>query len=550
MNTAAQSVAGRLVELAGIEPDSPAVLVERLGLWHSLTRSEVVDQFQKLSTVLTAHGVTSGSRVVAICGDRSRAVTVDLALQWCNAAALIVSDDVAPALCDYFVKLTAPSFVIVDRDTIGGELLAHVDRFHASGGHVLDLGQLQRERLEALPRLTHDDSQLGATLTLSSGLTARRRLVELTTQAVLDASDRAVSTLRMNSRDRCIVTQPIDDASHRTLSTYGGLLSGAVVAFPDRYGDPRQAMRDVRPTVLTMSPRELADLADEITSKLRRTRLMKRLLVRGLLKTADMSETPSRSVVRILAARLVRSKEGWTSLRLILSTGASLPAAVRTFYSQLGIAVVAGMSYADLPGLALVETGDGAIDLMKPAEGVDASIGSEGAMHVRQANGSLLELGDTFVAEGSGWRWQGRVDRSIDRWDGASHPEAIEQLACGIAVVRSAVFTETAKGEPRLIVEPRLDALRQIAKADGITALSDGRLVTDKRVREAVRDLVRFTLVSAGLPSSISSSIDVHLLSYHVDRSSGALTSSGVMRPVSVIEAFEIESRDASRSPL
>ena len=184
-----------------------------------------------------------------------------------------------------------------------------------------------------------------ATIVFTSGTTGRPKGVELTHANILSNVVAATAAVPIGPEDRLLSFLPLSHMFERTVGYYAPMLHGSTVAFARSVGTLRQDLKMQPPTVLVSVPRVYEKIYRGLISKPPLNTLLGRVLV-SLSRRVGRAQpwSPWRlfgGLMRWLIGRRVLQGLGG-HLRIAITGGAAMNAAVADFFAGIGLKVLQG----------------------------------------------------------------------------------------------------------------------------------------------------------------------------------------------------------------
>jgi long-chain acyl-CoA synthetase len=310
----ADSLPGLLVARAAAAPSAVALRFFRQGKWNDVTLAQLHEKAATIGGGLSAHGVKSGEVVAVIAEDGPLFLAAELGAQ--GIGAVVLALDPALSAADVVGKVNSAGAVAV----IAGdqEQFDKIDESRSDVPSVRLLAVDATRGLRELERLDRDEqdrtmtvAQLCAKGSVSgwastlAGLTpsspARTNGSTTTSHgAIIQQAQSMATRLGLTKTDALCSLQTVADSTEYALAVAGPLLSGSVLHFRGR-ATAQQAMRQVQPTVVHVSPQWLGRIsADTDAQVARATGLKKFALAKGLQRKAAGNVLGSARRVNVL----------------------------------------------------------------------------------------------------------------------------------------------------------------------------------------------------------------------------------------------------------
>jgi len=256
-----------------------------------------------------------------------------------------------------------------------------------------DLNMLDRLRYRKGSQISRD-SRLSdiAMIVYTSGSTGPPKGVELTYANLLFQVQAFRKILATSTEDRVLSVLPLNHALELTCGLLGPLYSGACITYlhTARPEGILGAMKELRPTIMTVVPLLVKIIHGAIFRELGRSSFLRRMLFRSALTLSQVMKKSGIACGRRLFGRIHREFGG--SLRYMLCGGAPLDREIAGDLDLMGIPILQGYGLTESSPTISVNTLDenriGSVG--KPLPGVDVRIARD---HPGDAVGEITTRG-------------------------------------------------------------------------------------------------------------------------------------------------------------
>lgn len=591
------TVLEQLAERARSHPDEQALLFKLHGRWSATTRVQLVQRVAALAVALQQHGIGRGDTVALLLAPHETRVFAALAIQLAGARAVGQSAGVPAEVVGHVLADSGATWVLVQGQAETDRVLALADEgrlpavrriLYADPLGVKDyaspllgpLGDLERTGEEALhdrpdayaELLAELDPQQEAAVNYTSGTTGMPRGVVLTHANIAAATAATVEAFGLGPGDRVLSFRPLSDPVEPGATVFASLVSGAVLALPENRATVRQAMWEIAPTYLHLTPRYVKEIAAGVRIRMLGTRGLKRLVARSWQRSFRRGLTggdarPGR-LSRTFVGGRVLEKLGLDRARWVIVSGTHIPPEAIGFFQALGLQVRPAYSLAEAGGYVIAPTGPQvrADALGTPLPGFETRV-VDGELWVRGAAvaGAYADGGGRVPAlDAEGWLHTGDAAAEVDgeyvvpgrlsddvELPGGARVNAaeVESALRASPYIREALL-DVVGGRVVVTVEPLMATLARWASRQGLEFTTDRSLGELPEVRELIA-----TAVEAGVERFKGLDVgEVRLLQAPLDVASGTLTPSDKVRRdealgAAVVSGSAPDPTAATRSP-
>lgn len=568
MSDVPTSVLHLIVERARTDPQGDALLVKRYGRWVAMSLGDLVSQVTSLALGLQAAGVESGTVVALMMQPHAQRVFTDLALQLIGAPVVGIPTGMPEDQISHLLTDSKATWVVVqnqhladvvlplteDGRTPDVERIAYVDpagvKDYASP-LLRSFGEIQAAGTKALAGaddplpllLDRMDPDGIAVINYSSGTTGKPRGILLTHANLVAATQSTVQALDLDPDDRVLSFRPLSDPVERGATIFPALVAGAVLALPESRASAQDAMWEIAPTYIHLTPRYIKSIATGIRVRMQASRGLKRLVSRwwanGFQQSLAAGENVSPSVLsRRLVGFPVLEKLGLDAATRVVVSGNRIPTEGLAFFAALGLSVRPAYSLAEVGGFALMPQGEEIHrqTLGTAVPGVETRIDDRQLLIRGAAVGSRERSGDgsRTILDADGWLATGDVAKEIDGEIGVRgrlgdmvartggddvNLMEIEAALTASPYIREAVLTP--KGDDLVLtIEPENRSLGRWATSNNVEYTTDRSLLDEERVVGLLR-----RAADVALEPFVGLSIaEVHILTLPLAVADGTLT--------------------------
>lgn len=554
----ADTVWSRLATRAADDPDAVAVLQKRFGLWTSTSIADLVGRAAHTAAALREVGVGDGDVVALVLGPWESRVVIDLALHLAGAVVVGLAPDTPPGTVEHVLADAAPRIAVVQGQAAADVLLEVIEAGSLPSierVHYLDPAGVQdyaNPLLAPFPTVDADgavptslaamvealDPGHPAFRSYTSGIDGPATAVVRTHAHALAAAEATIAAFGLGPQDRVLSFRALSDPVEHGATVFAALVSGAALVLPESRASVRQAMVEIAPTYLHLTPRFLDEIAVDVRLRMQAARGLKRQVLRWWnrrLRADDAAGRASSSspVSRLVIGRPVLAKLGLDEVRWLLVSGSPASTEAVRFFDALGLKVRPAYASAEVGGFALASTTN-----EQRTQGVLRALPG---VQVRVVDGELQLSGPMVTAPTAG-------PTSVDEEGWLATGDRAEEVADGVVVIgRVADALDLPDG--RTVVAQHLAARLRSSPyiREAVVWQEDGRIVavlepmTSALGRWATRQGLRYTTTRSmlGLPEvaalleravdvgagRLDASIDeVRILAHPLSLSGGTLT--------------------------
>lgn len=457
--------------------------------WIGLSYSEVAHQTKDIASGLAARGINRGDRVVLVSENRLEWVIADLAIMSIGAITVpafttnteddhlhLLEDSEAVAIICSTTRLAGIAEGAAERSATC-RLMVMIETsstVHQPAGlaiiswdELMSNGQKYPFDIEASIAETASDDL--ACLIYTSGSDSNPKGVMLSHRAILhNVTSAAIRFDNLHFNDEVFLSLlPLSHAYEHTTGLYLPIYLGAEIYHLKSPDQLVQALKDVRPTMMTTVPRLCELMHDRIKSSMSSSSIVLRhmtaLTVKlGLKRIANGRLSIIEDLINLILTLLVRRKIKKIfggRLKLLVSGGAALSPSVGRYLLALGIRITQGYGQTEAaPVISVSPTRDNRIHTVgTPLHGVEVKL---------NVSGELLVKGDLLM---SGY-WNYPKETAEVMKDGWLHTGDLAEIdADGYLTItgrkKDIIVNSGGENISPLRVETRLSAQRYIAQA-------------------------------------------------------------------------------------
>ncbi len=503
---------------------------KQAGQWVKISTSQVGENVRRLSAGLVGLGLKPGDKVGIVADPSPFWMLMDLAILGSGAISVPMFANISPDNLQYEIKDSGMKILFV------GSVAQHqaMKPFFGSLGKIIVLpdgiddpkcisySQLLKQgeaRQVSHPgeyiRLSEAiNEQDTATIIYTSGSTGTPKGVELTHRNLVTQIQAAGKRFPLDaSRDSIVSCLPLAHVFERMVGYYY-LSSGCNLYFAEEVKKVGDALREKRPTVVTLVPRLLEKAHAKFQANVElATGLKKKLALAawGRAQTKDPGEASSLKdkLFDALVYKKMRAAMGGR-LRLVISGSAPLDPRLNAFFINIGIPVYEGYGLTESsPVIACNFPGHrklGTVGLAYP--GVEVKIGDDGEILTRGPNVmkgyynkpeetaqsvdrmGWLHTGDLGHIDAEGYiKITGRKKELFKTANGKYvAPVPIEQaIASGNKLVDMAMVVAEGKSFTTCLIFPDFENLEVIKRELGCDGMSNDAFLSSPQALECVK---------------------------------------------------------------
>ena len=457
--------------------------------WIGLSYQEVSQQVRDVASGLIARGVNAGDRVVIVSENRLEWVVADLAIMAIGAISVpaftsnttddhlhILEDSQAVAMICSTKRLAAIAEPAAERSPYC-RLMVIVEKsqtMHQPAGlAVIAWQRLMKDGAQfavdidaRIRKIKKDDT---ACLIYTSGSDSQPKGVMLTHRSMLHNIFAAHDRFKSLNLDHEVFLSllPLSHAYEHTTGLYLPILLAAEIYHLTSPDQLAQALKDVRPTMMTTVPRLCEVLHDRMHQAINNASGLEQRLAQLTLRLGHARATQTRlpllhmimdHVLTLLVRRKISAQFGGR-LKVMVSGGAALPPRVGRFFLAMGLPLTQGYGQTEASPVISVNPLD---------NNRIASVGTalEGVELKLAASGELLVRGD-LVMKGYWGRPQETAKMIKNGWLHTGDLAEIDDDGYISIIGRSKDIIVNSGGEniSPMRVETRLSSQSNIAQA-------------------------------------------------------------------------------------
>ena len=383
--------------------------------WIGLSYQEVAQQVRDIASGLIARGINAGDRVVVISENRLEWVVADLAIMAIGGISVpafisnttddhlhILEDSQAVAVICSSKRLAAIAEPAAEQSPYC-RLMVMVEKsqtIHQPAGlAVIAWQQLMKDGTNyavdidaRIRKIKKDDT---ACLIYTSGSDSQPKGVMLTHRSMLHnifaAQDRFQS---LNLEQEVFLSLlPLSHAYEHTTGLYLPILLASEIYHLTAPDQLAQALKDVRPTMMTTVPRLCEVLHDRMHQSINNASGLEQRLAQLTLRLGHARANQTRlpilqmitdHILTFLVRRKIRDHFGGR-LKVMVSGGAALPSRVGRFFLAMGLPLTQGYGQTEASPVISVNPLDNnrIASVGTPLEGVELKLAASGELLVR-----------------------------------------------------------------------------------------------------------------------------------------------------------------------
>ena len=360
MPAASDTFPALLFTHAKVRGSRPAIREKDLGIWQTLTWSEVAEHVRHVAHGLAALGIRPGMHVAVVGENRPRLYMAMMAAQSLGAIPVPLYQDAVAQEMVYVLQDAEISVAIVeDQEQVDkmleiGEQCPALKRvvFDDPRGlrHYTDAMLMSYESLESLgaeyaaqhpgfldAAIAAVQPQDPAAMFYTSGTTGKPKGVVLTHHALIDRA-RAVSELeKLTDQEDVLAYLPPAWIGQNMFSYTQLLVTGFTVNHPESPDTVSIDMRDIGPTYYFAPPRVLEGLLTHVMIRMEDAGFIKRKLFASCMKLARRVGTRILDGESVNAWDRLRYALGMSRVRVAYTAGEAIGPDLFVFYRSIGI---------------------------------------------------------------------------------------------------------------------------------------------------------------------------------------------------------------------
>lgn len=549
-----------LAARAADAPDSVAVLQKRFGLWTATTSAELVARVVATATALRDDGVDRGDVVALVLAPHEDRVVIDLAVQLLGGLVVGVPSNTPLPRVRHLLEDSPPAVAVVQGQAAADGILELLDdgalpklrrMYYLDPAGVqeyaspvlapfpaVDAASVTAPSTAMTALADELDPLAIAARTTTSGTFALPAPVLLSHVNLAAAASATIEAFDLGPGDRVMSFRPLSDPVERGATVFPALLSGATLVLPESRASVGQAMVEIAPTYLHLTPRFAEELATDVRLRMQATTGLKGMVLKSwnakLRAAVEEGRTPQPSgLSRALVGRHVLGKLGLDQVRWLLVSGTPISPEAVAFYAALGVTLRRAYSMAQVGGFAMATTAGtvGWETAMTPVPGIEAGV-EHGELLLRGPSVSedattdgWLRTGDSAESVDDGFVVTGRVGDDVPTSSGGT--VTAQQVAARLRsspYIREAVVA-VEDGFVVAVVEAAQATLSRWANNKGLRFTTARSLIALPESQELLRRAV--DTAAARLDVQLD---DVRVLAAPLSVADGTLT--GTEKPV------------------
>ena len=383
--------------------------------WIGLSYQEVAQQVRDIASGLIARGVNAGDRVVIVSENRLEWVVADLAIMTIGAISVpafisnttddhlhILEDSQAVAMICSTKRLASIAEPAAEQSPYC-RLMVMVEKsqtIHQPAGlAVIEWQRLMKDGTQyamdinaSIRKIKKDDT---ACLIYTSGSDSQPKGVMLTHRSMLHNIYAAQDRFKSLDLDQEVFLSllPLSHAYEHTTGLYLPILLASEIYHLTSPDQLAQALKDVRPTMMTAVPRLCEVLHDRIHQSINNSSAIAQRLAQLTLRLGRARSSQTRlpvlqmltdQVLTLLVRRKVMAHFGGR-LKVMVSGGAALPPRVGRFFLAMGLPLTQGYGQTEASPVISVNplTNNRIASVGTPLSGVEVKLSASGELLVR-----------------------------------------------------------------------------------------------------------------------------------------------------------------------
>lgn len=364
---------GLLLQHASVRGSRPAIREKDLGIWQTLTWSDVARDVRLTAHGLAALGITPGMHVAVIGENRPRLYIAMMATQALGAIPVpLYQDAVAQEMVYVLQDASITVAVVEDQEQVDKMLevrdqcpdLAHVvyddprglrhyaDPMLRSYDQLIATGQKHAEQhpgfFEASVATVRPDD--AAAMFYTSGTTGKPKGVVLTHHALIDRARAVADMEKLTDQEDVLAYLPPAWIGQNMFSYTQLLVSGFTVNHPESPETVSIDMRDIGPTYYFAPPRVLEGLLTHVMIRMEDAGRIKRSLFQACMKLArrvgvrildgepvGLWDRLRYALGNVLIYGPLRNALGMSRVRVAYTAGEAIGPDLFVFYRSIGI---------------------------------------------------------------------------------------------------------------------------------------------------------------------------------------------------------------------
>jgi long-chain acyl-CoA synthetase len=440
---AVDTIPARFLAQARVRPQAIAYGLKQGGQWQKVTWAAYVAEVRRAARALIQQRFQPGDKVAILGQNRPEWVMLDMAAMCAGGVAAGIYTTSSPSEVQYIVDHCEAAFVLVENtaqwEKIKAERqrlprLRHVifmrgaavpnDPLAISWDGFLSLGDGVGDRVvdERVANLVKEQP---ATFIYTSGTTGPPKAVMLSHENIIWTASNAAEFVGLSEQDRVVSYLPLSHIAEQMFSVHGPAVCGASIHFAESLEKLREALVEVRPTVLFGVPRVWEKFYEGIRPRLEAATGVKAALAKwarnvgteaNRLKARNQPLPLALELQYKLAQRLIftklRAALGLDQTRIFVSGAAPITRDVLEFFASLDIVIQEVYGQSEDCGPTTFNRA-GAIrfgTVGQPIPDVEVRIADDGEILVRGRNvflGYYKEPAATAEALEDGWLHSG-----------------------------------------------------------------------------------------------------------------------------------------------
>jgi long-chain acyl-CoA synthetase len=354
----------------------PAIRHKDLGIWHTWTWGDVLDEVRAFALGLETLGVAAGECIAIVGANRPRLYWAIMAAQALGAVPVPVYADAIADEMAYVLEHAGARFAVVQDQEQVDKLLAVADRIGGlsrivydeerglrdyDGSRLHSFASVQargRERLRDEPdlaaafeeRVRGGRGDAVSIILYTSGTTGRSKGVTLTAERCIRAARDTVAFDRLTDRDAALAYLPPAWVGDHYLNYAQAIAAGFCIACPESANTVPHDLREIGPTFYFAPPRVFEALLTSVMIRIEDASALKRRLFHHFIAVAKkhgerlLNRQPvglwgrlHYGLGHILVYGPLKNVLGFSRIRVAYTAGEAIGPDLFSFYRSLGI---------------------------------------------------------------------------------------------------------------------------------------------------------------------------------------------------------------------
>ncbi len=516
----------------------PAFGTKQKGRYEWITYSEFGRRLGKFRALLKKHGITKGDRI-AIIANNSVEFALSIYAAYGLGAIVVPMYEVQKVQdWEYIISDAKPRIVIVGSESIREK----IEDLHAEGiEHIFTIRTEDENNpnrldhlIEAEPEPIAADTSVSeddlADIIYTSGTTGRPRGVELTHKNFVADTKATLIQFDVSCMDRTLSFLPWAHAFGKLVELHIMLGVGFAIGIAESHRTITENLKEINPTVMTAVPKIFNSIYDKVHLSVEDKPIQKFFIhsmeligEKRLHQRTNLGERVQFFLLNKIIGSKVRKVFG-SSLRFIISGGASLSPEIATFFESCGIIVCEGYGMTEHSPIVSVNTFEnhrlGSVG--KPLPGVKVEIEQSedtqdenderrgeivitsdcvmhGYHHAPEATAEAIDdrgrlhTGDMGYLDDDGYLWiTGRVKEQYKLENGKYVvPTALEEKINNLLIISHAVIFGAGKPYNVALIRPADDFLSDFKAKHHLESIPNSDLENNVELKATISEALK-----------------------------------------------------------